>query len=152
MARVQKRTRADGRPVYIVKFRTPNGRDRSKGGFATKKAAENYGIKQEEAKLRGVEFDPKAGGVLFRDAAKAWLESRSDVKDTVRAAYRDALAPNNGGARHARLCDRRIDDVFGGYPLNKITRAEIQDWVNRMVAAGKAPSTVRMRTSSFITF
>jgi hypothetical protein len=33
--------------------------------------------------------------------------------------------------------------VFGGYPLNKITRDQISAWVEKMVAAGKTPSTVR---------
>jgi integrase len=36
-----------------------------------------------------------------------------------------------------------IDAVFGGYPLNKITRPYISAWVQRMIAAGKRPSTVR---------
>jgi hypothetical protein len=33
--------------------------------------------------------------------------------------------------------------VFGGYPLNKITREYIQEWVNRLTDAGKKPGTVR---------
>jgi hypothetical protein len=96
VASVEKRTRADSRPVYIVKWRTPAGQHRTKGGFATKKAAENYRIKQEEAKLRGVEFDPKAGGVLFRDAAQAWLASRSDC-----------WAPAHPDTRPAPTCSPR---------------------------------------------
>jgi hypothetical protein len=32
--------------------------------------------------------------------------------------------------------------VFGGYPLNKITREYIQEWVSRLIGAGKKPSTV----------
>lgn len=33
--------------------------------------------------------------------------------------------------------------MFGGYPLNKITLPYISAWVQRMIAAGKRPSTVR---------
>lgn len=33
--------------------------------------------------------------------------------------------------------------MFGGYPLNRITREYIQTWVNRLTAARKRPSTVR---------
>ena len=33
--------------------------------------------------------------------------------------------------------------MFGDYPLNKITREYIQEWVQRMIDAGKKPSTVR---------
>jgi integrase len=143
MAHVQKRARAGGRPVYIVKWRTPDGKHRTKGGFATKKAAEAYATKQDDAKLRGAEYDPKAAGATFRQTAQDWLASRHDLKDTTRAAYADALAPNDGSKRHERLVALRIDAVFGGYPLNAIKRADISDWVQRMVRAGKKPSTVR---------
>ncbi len=33
--------------------------------------------------------------------------------------------------------------MFGGYPLNKLTREYIQAWINRLTEAGKKPSTVR---------
>ena len=38
-----------------------------------------------------------------------------------------------------------IDAVFGGYPLNKITRDQISAWVQKMVSAGKKPSTIAWR-------
>ncbi len=143
MARIQKRTRADGKAVYIVKWYTPDGRDRTKGGFATKKAAQAHAIKVESGKLRGVDVDPKSGEATFREAAKIWLASRHDLKETTRAAYRDALAPNNGSKRHKRLAALRIDAVFGGYPVNAIKREQISDWVQRMGIAGRSPSTIR---------
>ena len=78
-------------------------------------------------------FDPNAGKVLFRAAAAAWLASRADLKETTRAAYRDALAPTAStgktAQRHKRLGDLRIDAVFGGYPINAITRDQIRQWV-----------------------
>lgn len=143
MARIQKRTRADGRAVYIVKWYTPDGKDRTKGGFATKRAAQAHATKVESGKLRGVDVDPKSGEATFREAAKIWLTSRHDLKETTRAAYSDALAPNNGSKRHKRLETLRIDAVFGGYPLNTIRREHISDWVQRMGAAGRSPSTIR---------
>jgi integrase len=141
MARVQKRIGKDGVSHYIVKWRTADGNDRTKGGFRTRKAAHAYATKVENGKLRGVEFDPKAGGITFREAAVSWLDSRHDLKATTLAGHRYALAP---------VSDRRgdgkrlgIDTVFGGYPLNAIKREHISDWVQRLVAAGKKPSTVR---------
>ncbi|MEO3761215.1 site-specific integrase [Mycobacterium sp. B14F4] len=145
MAHSKKRRTADGKVVWEAVWVRADGRRGTKRPFPTKKAADAYCTKQEEAKLRGVEFDPKAGRTTFRVVAQEWLNSRSDVKETVRAAYRDALAPTSETTRkrHKGLAGLRIDDVFGGYPVNRITRAQIQDWVNRMVAAGRAPSTVR---------
>lgn len=149
MARVQKRQTAKGGTTYVVKWRTPDGKDRSKGGFRTMKTARAYAVRAEDARTRGVEYDPAAGKLLFREAAEAWLASRHDLKETTRAAYADALAPTvtDGSSatvkRHKRLAGLRIDAVFGDYPLNKITREQISEWVARMTAAGKAPSTVR---------
>lgn len=147
MASIQRRVRVTGATTYIVKWREPNGKHRTKGGFATRKAASVYANKVEDAHLRGVAFDPNAGKVLFRDAAQAWLASRHDLKETTLAAYRDVLAPTPGtGAtvkRHRRLADLRIDAVFGDYPLNAITREYISAWVARMKNAGKKPSTIR---------
>lgn len=35
---------------------------------------------------RGLRFDPEAGEMLFRDAARQWLASRHDLKVTTLAA------------------------------------------------------------------
>jgi integrase len=70
---------------------------------------------------------------------------RADLKPTTKAAYCEALAPTTEATatRHGRLADLRIDIVFGGYPLNAVRREQIADWVQRMINAGKKPSTVR---------
>lgn len=101
----------------------------SKRPFPTKKAADAYGIKQEEAKLRGVVFDPKAGGVLFRDAAQTWLESRHDLKVTTLGGYRALLAPAERRWGDGKTLG--IDAIFGGYPLNRITRGYISTGYRR---------------------
>lgn len=36
-----------------------------------------------------------------------------------------------------------IDAVFGGYPVNKITRTRVVDWIADPTAAGKRPNTIR---------
>jgi integrase len=99
----------------------------------------------EPKRRRGIDVNPQAGKVIFRQVASAWLASRHDLKDTTRAAYADALAPtsNHTVKRHKRLANLRIDNTFGDYPINAITRDDISDWVARMKAAGKKPSTIR---------
>lgn len=142
MASIEKRQTSKGATTYIVKWREPDGKHRTKGGFATKKAAENYATQAEAALLAGVAFDPHAGKLLFREAAQVWLESRkADLKETTWGGYEYALRP--AGERRGDGRTLGIDAVFGGYPLNKITRPYIQAWVQRMVDAGKKPSTVR---------
>jgi integrase len=141
LARIQKRQTKSGNPTYVVKWRTPDGKDRTKGGFRTRKAANAYATKVEDGKMRGVEFDPKAGGITFRKAAAEWVESRHDLKATTLAGHRYALAPASERRGDGKTLG--IDAVFGGFPLNAIKRERISDWVQRMVAAGKQPSTVR---------
>lgn len=146
MAAIQKRVRASGTTTYVVRWYAPDGSERTKGGFRTKKAAQDWAaIEVEPKRRRGIHIDPNAGKVLFRDAASAWLASRHDLKVTTHAAYSDALAPTSEHTvkRHKRLANLRIDNTFGGYPLNAITRDDISKWVAAMVKAGKKPSTIR---------
>jgi integrase len=143
---VQKRVRANGTTTYVVRWYAPDGTERTKGGFRTKKAAEDYAaIHVEPKRRRGIDVNPNAGKVLFREAAEKWLAGRHDLKETTRAAYADALAPTAERTvkRHKRLADLRIDNTFGDYPINAIERDDISDWVARMLAAGKKPSTIR---------
>lgn len=141
MAYVQKRTIKSGSAAYIVKWKDPDGKHQTKGGFRTRKAAEDYATETAEKIRRGVYFDPRAGRMLFRNAAQLWLESRHDLKATTKAGHEATLAP--ASARRGDGKTLGIDAVFGGYPLNKITREQISAWVQKMVGAGKKPSTVR---------
>lgn len=140
MAHVQKRTRTDGKPAYLVKYRTPDGKHRTKGGFPTKKAAEAYATTVEFTVNRGSVFDPRSGGVVFRDAAAAWLASRHDLKPRTRAGYEYALAPRK---RRSLTTGRGIDATWGGWPINKMTRTGLSEWVEALTTAGAKPSTVR---------
>lgn len=143
---VQKKVRDSGTTTYVVRWYGPDGKERYKGGFRTKKAAQDWeAIEVEPKRRRGIVIDPHAGKVLFRDAATAWLASRHDLKETTRASYADALAPTSEHTvkRHKRLANLRIDNTFGAYPVNTITRDDISDWVGRMKTAGKKPSTIR---------
>lgn len=138
MAYVQKRELSTGATAYIVKWKTPDGKHRTRGGFRTRKAANAYATRVEAGLLRGDDYDPKAGGVTFAEAAQVWLASRSnDLKETTAAGYRQALAPVADRRKAARRLS--IDAVFGGYPLNAIKREQITAWVADMKAAGKKP-------------
>lgn len=127
---------------WLSEWRGPDGTLRSKGGFATKKAARMYGAEAERKAATGIDFDPKAGAVTFRQIAAEWLDSRADeLKPSTLNGYRYALKPKEQRRGDGKTLG--IDAVFGGYPLNKIQRSDIQEWVRAMTAAGKQPSTVR---------
>lgn len=140
MARIQKRETASG-TTYVVKWRAPDGTDRTKGGFDTKRKAEAYATKLANGKLVGIEYDPKSGEIPFRDAAALWLQSRHDLKTRTLAGYREMLAP--AADRRGQMAKLGIDAVFGGYPVNTITREHVSAWIERLTKAGRKPSTVR---------
>lgn len=141
MAHVQKRTTSTGQTRYVVKYRTPDGKQRSKGGFTTKKDAEAYANEVDYSQRRGSTWDHKAGALTFSVAAGEWLASRHDLKPRTRAEYENLLRPKTRGPIATRGLS--IDATFGGYPLSAITRQQISGWVQRLVAADKKPSTVR---------
>ena len=66
-------------------------------------------------------------------------------KPTTLAEHKSALAPVAEHRPHYQTLS--IDSVFGGYPLNAITREQISAWIQRLVAAGKKPPTVRYQYS-----
>lgn len=140
MARIQKRETVSG-TTYVVKWRTPDGTDRTKGGFATKRKAEAFATKLENGKLVGIEYDPKSGEIPFREAAALWLESRHDLKPRTLAGYREMLTP--AAQRRGQMSKLGIDAVFGAYPVKAITRDQVSTWVAALSKAGKKPSTVR---------
>jgi integrase len=124
-----------------VRWYAPDGKEHARGGFRTRKDAKAFAVKADTATASGMDFDPAKGKLLFRDAAARWLESRADLKSATHNNHRYALAP--AAARQGDGKTLGIDAVFGGYPLNKITREYIQVWVNALTQAGKKPSTVR---------
>ncbi|MBY0290143.1 MAG: hypothetical protein K2X52_23815 [Mycobacteriaceae bacterium] len=132
--------------TWRARWDNPDGSEKTKAGFRTKKDAQRYLATEVAPTLaKGNAFDPSMGKLCFREVAADWLQSRPDLKATTLAAYREALAPTTGttAKRHKRLAHLRIDNVFGGYPVNAIRREQIQHWVSRMTDAGKSTSTVR---------
>lgn len=140
MAHVQKSPYKSGAAGYVVKWRDGGGAHHTSGRFATRKAAETYSTTLDYRADRGVSHDPRSGDVPFREAAAAWLTSRVDLKPTTAEGYRLALAPRQRQTATAKLS---IDATFGGWPIGRITRVQIADWVGAFVKTGATPSTVR---------
>jgi integrase len=139
--RIQTHVNAKGETTYTVKYRTAQGVDKTKRGFRTKKEARAFKTARQNDLRLGIDYDPNAGKVLFRDVAAEWLDSRADLKVTTLAGHRAAFAPK--AQRRGTGKTLGIDAVFGDCPIGAITRDTVQAWVNKLTAAGKKPSTVR---------
>lgn len=125
---IQRRTRTDGRTVYDVRLRDPQGRVYTRT-FKTKKEAETFQAREQADRSRGVWLDPAKGEVLFADFAQRWLSSNPAKRPSA-------------WARDEVILRRHIVPVFGSRPLVSITPTDI----HRLVAAWTAvyaPRTVK---------
>src|SRR3954451_15783321 len=116
MVWIKSRTTDDGDTRFVACYRDPEGRQRSAGTFASKRAAERA-AHREEAKVRdGAWHDHSRGRVTFAEYVETvWLPSKQ-VETSTLAAYRSYL-------------DKHFIPTFGRRPMGKILPTEIQRWV-----------------------
>ena len=114
---------------WDVEWLLPDGTKRSKT-FKTLRAAKLFDGELRSAREDGDTVDPRGGKTELRVVYKSWLASRPDLSPKVRRGYED----------NWRL---RIEPKFGNWPIGRISRENVQEWVNEMTAAGLGPRTVR---------
>jgi hypothetical protein len=96
---------------WVVRYRTTGGRSsrQREQSFGTDlREAEDFALKVEHDKRARVFVDPKAGRVLFRDAAETWLDQHLGADSSI-ATYRSVLRAH-------------IDPAIGGKPIGIIRR------------------------------
>lgn len=124
MAHIEKR--GEGR--YRVRYRDPEGKERSKT-FALRRDARRFQSVVEEELACGMWVDPRAGRRKFGDYAATVTEPRRNVRPAT-------------SARIASYLRVQITPTFTDVPLCKISRLSVQTWVDSM-AQTLAPRTVR---------
>ncbi len=119
--------RSNGR--YRARYRGPNGRWRSRT-FDRKVDAQGW-LNTELTKVdRGEWVDPRAGRTTFGVVAERWMAARSSLRDSTRA-------------RDRSLLDSLILPRFAETPLVAIQPSDLEAFIADLVAAGKAPATIR---------
>jgi integrase len=124
-ARVRKR---DGRRVYEVRLRDPQGREFSRT-FQTKKAAQDFEADDRIARRRGSWVDPRHGDLTFEAVARRWLEANPAKRPSARAADESTLRAH-------------LVPAFGGRRIASVTPPDIQAWVNELCRFA-APRSIR---------
>ena len=124
MAHIQKR----GMGRYRVRYRDPNGKERSKT-FEFRRDARRFQSVVEEELARSMWVDPRAGRRKFSAFAAAAVEPRSNIRPAT-------------SARIASYLRVQIMPAFGEVALGKITRLSVQSWIDSM-AQVLGPRTVR---------
>lgn len=115
---IEKRARQDGSASYRVRYRTPDGRFRSKS-FARRGDAAAYEREVMAQRRRGDWVDPARGRSALADV---WREYESagmtHLRVTTRSNYRHAW--------------KHIEPVFGRWPVAKIEHADVAEWVTSL--------------------
>ena len=116
---------------WVVRYRTTGGRSsrQHEQSFGTDlRGAEDFALKVEHDKRAHVFVDPKAGRVLFSDAAGTWLDQHLGADSSI-ATYRSVLRAH-------------IDPAFGGKPIGTIRREDIKALIAAMHRKGLSASRI----------
>jgi integrase len=122
----------DGCPhQWVVRYRTTGGRSsrQREQSFGTSlREAEDFALKVEHDKRAHVFVDPKAGRVLFRDAAETWLDQH--------------LGADSSIATYGSVLRAHIDPAIGGKPIGTIRREDIKALIAAMHRKGLSASRI----------
>lgn len=115
--------------IYRARWRTPDGKSRSKT-FERRGDAERHLDQMQHSKATGAYVEPRAGKLTFREYAERWrknkLQHRPATVEHVEQVLRKHLYP-----------------VFGDWPLASITSSALQDFVTSL-SVTLAPATVKL--------
>ena len=117
----------DGRTVYDVKLRDPNGRHYTRT-FETKKAAQDFEASQRVDQARGLWSESSLGRMTFRELADNWLASSAHKRPG--SVYRDGA-----------IVKLHLVPVLGSRQIGSVRPADVQAMVNGWVKRC-SPSTV----------
>ncbi len=121
MAHVTRRQTRGG-VRYEVRYRAPDGRERSKT-FRTRRDADRFSVTVETDMLRGSWVDPSAGRITVEDYATSWLKSRPGLRVRTRETYESQL----------RL---HVFPTLGPITLNGLTPRAVREWHSALVTSG----------------
>ena len=132
MATIERYETKSGATLYRVRYRTPDRGQTDKRGFKTKRDAQAFAEQIEVDKRRGLYVAPSDGRVKFGDLARAWLDSKHNLKRSTRARYEITLTVALAGFR-----DVVIADIS-----RQMVRALVADLVNTGAAASSVHKAV----------
>lgn len=122
MAYAQLRSTSAGTSRWYAIYFTADGRQRSGGGFSTKRDAERAAVKLEERAAAGTLADVSRGRLTFAAyVEKFYWPAAQHLEPTTLAAYRSNL-------------DSHFLPHFGRVRMIKIVASTVQAWVNEVSA------------------
>ena len=128
MASIEKRTRG-GKAVYLVRWRGPNGGQRSKQ-FATKRDARLHLTGVTGDIQAGSYVDPRAGRMTVAEWWDEWWPSNVHLA-------------RNSRDRDERSFKNHVKPAFGNTRLDHVERSAVREWITALSESGLAPETVQ---------
>ena len=131
MASIVEKRLGDGSRAYLVRFRTSDGRQRSKQ-FRRKKDAEAYVNVVEVDRLQGALIDPRLGRMTVGEWWDRWWPTVTHLRPSTRA-------------RDAQFFRTHVRPVFGAVPLGKLDRTSLRSWAAHLGSprgSDLAPATI----------
>jgi integrase len=132
MASIVRKRLSNGSAAYLVRFRTADGRQRSKQ-FGRRRDAEHYARAVEIERATGSLVDPRLGQETLDDWWRRWWPTVTNLRASSRA--RDETYYRN-----------HVQPAFGTTPLSRIDRSSLREWVAELddpEGAGLAPASVQ---------
>ena len=133
MAIVPRKRQRDGRTVYLVRRRDPDGRMYSRQ-FDTKAEAKGFEAQERADHSRGMWIDQRDGRKPLGTIADEWLRS-------------NPLEAEGSLSKDRGILNTHVRPVLGARPAGSIKRSDIQDLVNAWMAQGYVNETVRRNYS-----
>lgn len=127
---IHARQRKDGKTVYDVRLRPPDGGKEYSKTFRTRKEAERYQAAELVDKARGAWIDPRKGRVTLADYCAGWLAQRHDLRSSTRELYDGLLR-------------RKIIPVLGDVELAAISPSTVRAWHAELMATGKVSTAAK---------
>ena len=131
MAEAEKRERGK---YWRARWRGPDGRRESQGGFAGRKEALQYAKDQEAAIRFNTYVDPRAGRITLTEWANRWYPGL-DLELGTLSNYRYYI-------------EVHILPAFGDLPLTSLTTESIAKWEKETIARGYTPKVAREARST----
>lgn len=96
-------------------YRNPEGKQKSKSGFKTKRDAEAFIAKTEVSKLEHSYIDPARGKTTVGEFGARWLKSHL-IKPSGKRSYESAWRVH-------------VEPRWGDTPLSRVERQDVIDWI-----------------------
>lgn len=131
MASVVEKRLSDGSRAYLVRFRTSDGKQRSKQ-FRRRREADAYANVVEVDRQNGALIDPRLGRVTVAEWWDRWWPTVTTLRPSTRA-------------RDEQYFRTHALPVFGSTPIGKLDRTALRAWVadmGRFDGGNLAPATI----------